>query len=270
MIKKLIIVLILVGIALLPAEVFAEKTAVEMINSSFDLFRGGVNTESEEIVVVVFYGKGNRKKESTLNRYTQFDSEGYDKVSIAFKKPKWDKLQIFCSENRIERISIQLRKKGGARRYSKSREGGYFAGTDLQIKDCYQMLKERTADYSYGFIENSDPEISKKFPNHWVIEANPQIGKEASVSYIYKKRLFWIEKNTGVISYIQYWNSRRIEKEQFNKEIAFYGPDKKIWRVNVLEIKNHRQGRTSLFSVKKREINGKILSGIFDERFFVK
>jgi len=221
-------------------------TGKEIVKESSARFRqiGGSGVE-EEMAIALMMGYSGNFDIKALHRFVEFDCiGGEDKISIEITKTKNAKDRgvklLIWKGAESNQVWMQIR-RGKVRGVSDRNQGKAFVGTDFSIIDIYNLLSERLSDYEYS--------IKSEDQNYWIIEAFAN--EDSKEKMIYEKRVFIVDKKTFAIIKIDYWKSGEVEKTQFNKEIVIIGSSK-VWRSNLIEMKNNFIGRTTFYGIAVR------------------
>ena len=182
-------------------------------------------------------------KEKELERWIKYGPNKKDKIFIEFHKPEYDrglKLLVHRKTRKSDLIWLKLPSLRRERRISGQDESNYFAETDLTYRDTVQLVGEDVSNYNYKLLD-------RKSSYAWCIKATPT----EEITPVYGQRIFFVDDDL-IIRKIEYYDhSNDLIKVQKNKNVIVQDNGK--WRIDLLEIVNHRHDRKTITEVLDRK-----------------
>ena len=216
--------------------------AEKVIRDSYQLYRNSTQLEWEKIKMKIKYSESN-VKEKELERWIKYGPNKKDKIFIEFHKPEYDrglKLLVHRKTRKSDLIWLKLPSLRRERRISGQDESNYFAETDLTYRDTVQLVGEDVSNYNYKLLD-------RKSSYAWCIKATPT----EEITPVYGQRIFFVDDDL-IIRKIEYYDhSNDLIKVQKNKNVIVQDNGK--WRIDLLEIVNHRHDRKTITEVLDRK-----------------
>jgi len=229
---------------------------IQIVEKAWHNFR--VIPHEIEKTTILQFDNGTEKKKKIL-RWSKYDENGEDKITIKFTDPSRDKGLSLLTHRHPDKADDQWLRMPSwkkVRRVSISNESKYFAGTDLTYEDVRQLSSERISDFRY--------EILEEVMDCWVIKAMPKPNVRSGYTY----RVFQINKKFVLIKIEYYGFQDNLIKTQQNKEIQYYKNG--AWRANIIEIDNVLLNRKTIIHVVERNITQENDKSIFSKMFLLR
>ena len=230
-----------------------ELTAEQVVKKSWEQYRA--KYEKELVKITISYQDG-RKEEKKLVRWTSFDPNQEDSVTIKFQEPALDRGLGLLTQRHSQAKDeqwLKLPSMKSARKISAGEQDKYFAGTDFTNEDIRQLIGERTKDFDYRLINKDNA--------GWTIEATPKPGVETG----YSKRILKINPQMVMTTLEYYGKNGELLKTQTNSRIVILGNN--IWRPNLIEVNNLLLKRRTVVDIGSRDLNTEIPQNVFTKDF---
>ena len=255
---------ILIGLAVLSAfgvlRAQEPLDATQVIDRSWQLYRAYQN-EREEVEVTVKDEEGRREEKKSFTRWTLFDPEFNDKVTIKFTAPEDERgrgLLIHRQSAGQDLYWLKLPSRDRVMKYSVSRQNQYFGGTDFTYEDTRRLVGERAEDFDCRFITGLTDRADV-----WMIEMIPKSG----VISTYGKRVFTLTKQFVIESVDYYDEQGQLVKIHGNFDVTV--AENGSWRVGQVKVLNQALKRVTIVTTTKREFNTRWAYNPFTKSFLV-
>ena len=254
-----------------PPDLPPHPTAEQIMQHWFDIkFTRFVNDAVYNGVNLIMIDKSGykREKKAVRKRIIMHGKNGFDyKDLIAITYPEYSKgLAVlnwaYMDVNKQNDIWIWLPSMKKIRKVSQAEGDDSFMGTEFTVEEV------TTRRYGYETYELLGEEIFKGYKAHYnkkIYYANTPCYKIKAVPkknpWYYTYRIVWIDKNTGIDVYEEYYDKRgRKFKEIFH---YFDTPKEGCWWARMWEVYNFRTGHSDTLLIEPGRYN----SGLKERHF---